>query len=208
MFADLMFYVFAGVLLLGALGVVTAKNPMYCVLFLILSFFNAAGLFVLLGAEFIGLLMIMVYVGAVAVMFLFVLMTINIDFALLKENTATSYLPVGVLIGMVLVLEIGMAIWGGLFNPSQAVATLPFDAGDENIITLGNVLFTNYLLPFQGVAMVLLVAMVGAIVLTHRQREGVKRQDVMEQLSRSREDSLSVVKVTTGEGVTSSYFKG
>lgn len=201
MIADLLFMMFASVLLMAATGVILARNPMYCVLFLIVCFFNSAGLFLLLGAEFLGLLLVMVYVGAVAVMFLFVLMTINVDFCELKEGFA-NYLPSGVLIGGVLLAEVLMAAWGGLFASDKFVAssTLPMVEGEQNIVTLGSVLFTNYALPFQASALILLTAMVGAIVLTHRRRS-VKRQNIFDQISRKREDALEIVKIKPGQGV-------
>ena len=206
MLGDLLFLMFGGILILSALGVVAARNPMYCVLFMILAFFNSAGLFLLLGAEFIGLLMVMVYVGAIAVMFLFVLMTINIDFAVLKKTHA-SYLPLGLLVGFILLVEIGMSAWGGLFAVQKDVLpSLPMPEDVENITSLGQVLFTNYVYPFQVAAMILLVAMIGAIVLTHRSRGGVKKQDVSEQVNRKREDSMTIVKIKSGAAGTTKYF--
>lgn len=201
--ADLMFYMFAGVLLAAALGVISTKNPMHAVLLLILGFFNAAGLFILLGAEFLGLLLVMVYVGAIAVMFLFVLMTIDIEFAKLKEGF-TQYLPVGIIVGLVLVGELFMAVRGGLFGKDMLAETtaMPMPEGTQNITALGQILFTDYLLPFQVSALILLVAMIGAIVLTHRQREGVKRQNVPNQIARKREDSVEIVKVKPGQGIS------
>ncbi|MBI1362587.1 MAG: NADH-quinone oxidoreductase subunit J [Proteobacteria bacterium] len=201
-FADLVFYMFAAMLLGSAMGVIFAKNPMHCVLLLILTFFNAAGLFILLGAEFIGLLLVMVYVGAIAVMFLFVLMTIDIDFAVLKEGFA-SYLPSGLIVGAVLMAELVIAGQAGLFSGARisTLTAMPAPDGVENIRALGQVLFTHYLFPFQVAALILLVAMIGAIVLTHRRREGVRRQNVMAQIARTREDSLSIVKVKPGQGI-------
>jgi NADH-quinone oxidoreductase subunit J len=200
MVADLLFYMFAFWLCIAALGVITAKNPMHCVLFLIFAFFNAAGLFVLLGAEFLGLLLIMVYVGAVAVMFLFVIMTININFAVLKEGF-TPYLPVAALVSAVLLIEVIMAASSGLFNGGINIG-VPAEEGVDNIVLLGQVLFTNYLLPFQMAGLILLIAMIGAIVLTHRKRENVKKQNIPEQISRPIEDCIEIVKVRTGKGVS------
>ena len=201
MLADLVFYMFSGVMLLAALGVISARNPMYCVMLLILAFFNAAGLFILLGAEFIGLLLVMVYVGAVAVMFLFVLMTINIDFAVLKDGFA-EYLPVGLMVGLLLVIELVLAVSSGVFSTSfgAAQASLPIGT-DENIVAIGKVMFSDFLLPFQVSALVLLVAMIGAIVLTHRRRDDVRRQDIGAQLARRREDSVELVNVKPGQGI-------
>lgn len=206
MIADILFLMFAGVLLLGACGVVMAKNPMYCVLFMILCFFNASGIFILLGAEFLGLLLIMVYVGAIAVMFLFVLMTIDIDFAILKQGFAT-YLPIGVLIAGTLLAELIVATQSGLFSPTVVTPQLPLNTDVTNTETLGNILFTNYLLPFQGAGMILLIAMVGAIVLAHRQREGVRRQDVNKQIARTVEDSLALTQPSVGKGVKATHWQ-
>jgi NADH-quinone oxidoreductase subunit J len=201
-FADLVFYMFAAMLLTSALGVILARNPMHCVLLLILTFFNAAGLFILLGAEFIGLLLVMVYVGAIAVMFLFVLMTIDIDFSLLKEGFA-SYLPSGLIVGAVLMAELVVSAASGVFSGERlsTVAAMPMPEGVDNIRALGQVMFTQYLFPFQVAALILLVAMIGAIVLTHRRREGVRRQNISEQINRRREDSVAIVKVKPGQGI-------
>lgn len=206
MLQDLLFFAFASILLVGALGVITAKNPMHCILFLVLTFFNAAALFILIGAEFLGLLLIMVYVGAVAVMFLFVLMTIEFDFSLTREGFA-AYLPVGILIALVVLLELIIAVWGGLFTGGKvAIATLPPAAGVQNIKALGQVLFTNYVLPFQAAGLILLIAMVGAIVLAHRTRDGVRRQRIVNQVKRKRGDSITLTQPPIGQGVTTSYF--
>lgn len=201
MIADLLFFLFATVLLIAATGVIAAKNPMYCVLFLILAFFNAAGLFLLLGAEFIALLMVMVYVGAVAVMFLFVIMTIDIDFAVLKEGT-TNYLPVGVLVGGLLLGEILLAAFSGAFGGKQIVYS-----DVQNIEQIGLVLFTDYAYPFLMSGMILLVAMVGAIVLTHRKLSDAKRQDIAAQIGKKRSDSFENVKIKSGAPVGKFIFK-
>lgn len=206
MIADLLFLLFAGILLLAGMGVIMAKNPMYCVLFLILAFFNAAGLFLLLGAEFLALLLIMVYVGAVAVMFLFVIMTIDIDFAVLKDGFAT-YLPVGALVAGLLLVEALMAAWGGAFGGSK-LASLPMQPGVENIRQLGDVLFTVYAYPFLLAGMILLVAMVGAIVLTHRRRPDVQRQNIAKQINRTREESFENVKIKPGAKAKGNIFVG
>lgn len=203
MIADLIFYMFATVLLIGGLGVITAKNPMYCVLFMVLTFFNAAGLFILIGAEFIGLMLVMIYVGAIAVMFLFVLMTININFAVLKDGFA-NHLPIGVLIAGVLAVELVFSILGGAFSKENSLAQVAMtpDESKENIVQLGEVLFTNYAYPFLSVSMILLVAMIGAIILTHRRRPNVKRQDVAAQIARKREDSITLVSPKVGKGLS------
>ena len=203
MFPDLLFYIFAAVMMIAALGVVFARNPIFSVLFLILTFFNASGLFLLLGAEFLGLLLILVYVGAVAVMFLFVLMTIDIDFDVLREGYA-SYVPVGVLVTGVLIIELILAANSGLFkgvNVLHHQASVPIPEQTQNIVGIGEVLFTDYLLPFQLAGFILLVAMVGAIVLTHRQRSGVRRQDITEQVLLKPEDAIEIKKVKPGQGL-------
>ena len=190
---------FAIMLCIAGLGVITAKNPMYCVLFLIFAFFNTAGLFILMGAEFLGLLLIMVYVGAVAVMFLFVIMTININFAVLKEGF-TPYLPLAGIVSLVLLIEVIAAASSGLFGGGMNIG-VPAEEGVSNIVLLGTVLFTNYVLPFQMAGLILLIAMVGAIILTHRQRKDVKKQNIPEQISRKVEDCIEIVKVKTGKGI-------
>ena len=203
MLPDLIFYIFGGVLMLASLGVVFSRNPIFSVIFLILAFFNASGLFLLMGAEFLGLLLILVYVGAVAVMFLFVLMTIDIDFEVLREGSA-SYMPVGILVAAVLVTELVAAAKAGIFSGAELVAqeaAMPIPEKEQNIVAIGQVLFTDYLLPFQMAGLILLVAMVGAIVLTHRRREGVRRQNISEQVLRKPEDAMEVKKVKPGQGL-------
>lgn len=200
MFADLMFYVFAAVLLLSALGVVLARNPISCVILLVMCFLNVAGLFILIGAEFLGLLLVMVYVGAIAVMFLFVLMTIDVGFAELKEGF-TSYLPIGLLVGVVLAVELIIAAGGGLFSGHAAGVVATFGPGhDQNIVALGKIMFTDFLMPFEVSGMILLVAMIGAIVLTHRRRTDVRRQVIADQLDRRPEEAVRLVKVRPGQG--------
>jgi NADH-quinone oxidoreductase subunit J len=203
MLADLLFLMFASILTMAGLGVISAKNPMYCILFMLLAFFNAAGLFILLGAEFLGLLLIMVYVGAIAVMFLFVLMTIDIDFAVLKQGFAT-YLPVGLLVAGLLAIELVAAALAGGFAEARPAGA----QAQENIVQLGHVLFTDYFLAFQGAGMILLVAMVGAIVLTHRRREGVKRQNIGKQIRRTKEESVTTASPQSGAGASAEHFKG
>lgn len=202
MLIEILFYFLATVLVLSALGVVTSRNPIYCVLLLILCFVNGAGLFLLAGAEFLGLLMIMVYVGAIAVLFLFVLMTTDIDFAMLKEGFIKS-VPLAVVVAVILASQLILAIKSGVFSGQRLAVfvTMPQEEGTQNITALGEVMFTDFLLPFQGSALILLIAMIGAIVLTHRQRGGVKRQNVTEQIARRREDCVENVKVKPGQGV-------
>ncbi|MCB9965196.1 MAG: NADH-quinone oxidoreductase subunit J [Rhodospirillales bacterium] len=202
MLAAIVFYLFAGVLTLSALMVITAKNPVHSVLFLILAFFNAAGLFILLGAEFIGMLLVIVYVGAVAVLFLFVVMMLNMDFSALRKG-GMRYVPLGLLLGVVLLTELIMVYqtWQG--HPALLKQELlgGADAAITNTEALGRVLYTDYIFVFQGAGMILLVAMIGAIVLTLRERPGVKRQKVAEQYARKASDVLEVKKVAPGTGV-------
>jgi len=197
------FYVFAAVTIGAAAMVVTSRNPVYSVLFLILAFFNAAALFVLIGAEFIAMILVIVYVGAVAVLFLFVVMMLDINLARIREGFL-RYLPVGALIGIVLAAEILFGV-GVLGSAPGTVKTLSRAGAQvlsvENTRAIGRVLYTQYFYIFQAAGVVLLVAMIGAIVLTLRRRPGVRRQRVSEQLYRPKEQAISVVKVPTRGGV-------
>jgi NADH-quinone oxidoreductase subunit J len=197
----LAFYVFAIVAVAAGIMVVTARNPVHSVLFLILAFFNAAGLFVLLGAEFLAMILVIVYVGAVAVLFLFVVMMLDIDFVELRQGFV-KYLPVGGLIGIVLLVELFIVVGGWVSLPeTKAAITEPVREGVSNTAALGRLLYTKYVYLFQAAGVILFVAMIGAIVLTLRQREGVKRQKVARQLGRTRAESVELVKVKPGEGV-------
>jgi NADH-quinone oxidoreductase subunit J len=202
MLADVLFLMFAAGLLLGAGTVVLAKNPMVGVLGLVFTFLQAAMLFILLKAEFLGLLLIMVYVGAITVMFLFVLMTIDIDFGRLREGFA-PYLPVGLLVAGALLAELILAIAAspvqGVGNPIQAAVRGAVDGTD--VQRMGLLLFTSYNLPFQAAGLILLTAMVGAICLTHRRRAGVKRQDIGAQVLRLKKDAMVKTKPAVGQGV-------
>src|SRR5882724_5876283 len=182
MLEALAFYFFSAILIASAVMVIAARNPVHSVLFLILSFFNAAGLFVLLGAEFLAMILIVVYVGAVAVLFLFVVMMLDIDFSELKRGTL-QYLPFGVLIGLILVAELVMAgsVW--VLKPGTALMSAT-PAGLTNTAALGRILYTDYIYYFQIAGLVLLVAMIGAIVLTLRHRPGVRRQNIGRQNAR------------------------
>jgi NADH-quinone oxidoreductase subunit J len=196
----LSFYVFAAVAIVSGVLVVANRNPVYSVLFLILTFFNAAGLFVLLGAEFLAMMLVVVYVGAVAVLFLFVVMMLDINFAELRQGFV-RYAGVGALIGIVLVAEIIFVVSSGAMAP--AAGTLPGSptpADVSNTEALGNILYTDYFYLFQAAGVVLLIAMIGAIVLTHREREGVRRQRIGAQLARDRR-SVEIRKVPTGTGI-------
>ena len=197
------FYVFAGVTVGAALLMTLARNPVHSVLWLILSFFSTAGLFVLAGAEFVAMLLVIVYVGAVAVLFLFVVMMLDVDFAALRSGFQ-EYLPIGALVGAVLLLELvlvfGFWTYGDTaLRAREAVMPAPDDL--DNIHALGRVIYTDYILLFQLSGLVLLVAMVGAIMLTLRKREGIKRQDVLAQMHRSRAASVELRDVKPGRGI-------
>ena len=200
------FYMFAAVVILSAAMTITARNPVHSVLWLILAFFNAAGLMVIAGAEFIAMLLVIVYVGAVAVLFLFVVMMLDIDFAELRAGFV-RYAMFGLAIAIVLLAEvvIGVGAWSaGGVDLSSRIA--PTDAGTAlgqvpNIKAMGLLLYTRYLYVFEAAGFVLLVAMVGAIVLTHRQRGGVMKQNVWKQVSRRSEDSIRKVNQPVGQGV-------
>jgi NADH-quinone oxidoreductase subunit J len=200
MLAALAFYFFAAILIASAVMVIAARNPVHSVLFLILAFFNAAGLFVLMGAEFLAMILVVVYVGAVAVLFLFVVMMLDIDFAELKRG-ALQYLPFGALIGLVLVAELVMAgnVW--VLKPAVrsalASATPP---GLTNTAALGRILYTDYVYYFQIAGLVLLVAMIGAIVLTLRSRPGVRRQVIAVQNARTAAMAVELVDIQPGQG--------
>ena len=199
----LAFWVFAAVTAVSALMVVSSRNPVYSVLFLILAFFNSAALFVLIGAEFVAMILVIVYVGAVAVLFLFVVMMLDINLTEMKRGFL-EYLPVGAAIGLVLLAEILFGL-GVLGSGSETIAALnkagPHIATVDNTRAIGRVLYTQYFYLFQVAGLVLLVAMIGAIVLTLRSRPGVRRQRVSDQLYRPKEDAISVVNVPTRGGV-------
>lgn len=199
----LAFYVFAIVCVGSGAMVISARNPVHSVLFLILAFFNAAGLFVLMGAEFLAMILVVVYVGAVAVLFLFVVMMLDINFAELRSGVK-RYLPVGGAVGGVLVLELLFSVGGWAISPGAtgtAAAAVDKVGGPSNTHALGRILYTDYLLLFQVAGLVLLVAMVGAIVLTLRARTGVRKQKIEAQIARRAEKTLEIVKVKVGEGV-------
>ncbi len=195
------FYVFSTIAVASAFMVIAARNPVHAVLFLILTFVNAAGLFMLAGAEFLALLLIVVYVGAVAVLFLFVVMMLDVDFAELKSGLL-QYAPIGILVGVVLFLELLLVAGSAFISPEIAGGSaLPIDNTIENTRALGQVLYTRYVFLFQGAAAVLLVAMIGAIVLTLRHRPGIKRQSTASQVGRKASETLKVVKVKSGQGL-------
>jgi NADH-quinone oxidoreductase subunit J len=197
----LFFYIFAAVLLGSAAMVVTSRNPVHSVLFLILAFFNAAALFLIAGAEFLAMILVIVYVGAVAVLFLFVVMMLDVNFVELREGFQ-KYAPVGAAVGVVLFGELAAVLVGWDVSPAAPALRLsPTPPDVENTVALGRVLYTQYLFLFQGAGLILLVAMVGAIVLTHRDRHAVRRQDVARQHARRVSDTLELVDVRLGAGV-------
>ena len=196
------FYLMAAVTTIAGLMVITAKNPVHSVLFLILAFFSAAGLFVLLGAEFLAMLLVVVYVGAVAVLFLFVVMMLDVDFTKLRQGFA-NYLAVGGLIALLLLFELVM-ISIAVSQKGAAAGNQPYlvTGGETNIKMIGHALYGPYIYLFEAAGFVLLVAMIGAIVLTLRHRPSVKRQDIYLQVTRRRTDAVEVVPAKTGEGIS------
>ncbi len=192
------FYLFATLAVFSAVMVIVAKNPVHAVLFLILTFFNAAGLFILLGAEFLAMLLIIVYVGAVSVLFLFVVMMLDVDFAELRAGFIKNA-PLGLMVGGILVIELIMVLGFQVLKPGIAAqASVPIVPGASNTAAFGRVLYTKYVYFFQGAGLILLVAMIGAIVLTLRHKEGVKRQSIAAQNARTPATAMSVVKVPSG----------
>ena len=198
-----MFYIFAAVTVLSAVMVISSKNPVHSVFFLILAFFNSAGLFVLLGAEYIAMTLVIVYVGAVAVLFLFVVMMLDINFAELRQGFL-KYLPLGALVALIVFAELIGVFCASIKTPAPlAPVAQAIPAADKlsNTQAIGNVMYTDYVYPFQMAGVILLVAMIGAIVLTLRTRPGVRKQNIGKQVSRRREDSVQVVSVQTGRGI-------
>ena len=199
--AALFFYLFAGVTVASGCMVIVARNPVHAVLFLILAFFNAAGLFVLLGAEFLAMILVVVYVGAVAVLFLFVVMMLDVDFAELRAGFIKNA-PLGAIVGLILLGELILVLGirfvrpGVLAAPSAPIPTA--GSGITNTEAIGRVLYTQYAYYFQGAGLILLVAMIGAIVLTLRPKEGVKRQSIAAQVARGPKTAIEVVKVPAG----------
>lgn len=201
MLTALAFYLFAVVMTGAAVMVIASRNPVHSVLFLILTFFNAAGLFVLLGAEFLAMILVVVYVGAVAVLFLFVVMMLDIDFAELRKGFA-DYLLIGSAIGFILLVEVGFLLFGFSVSPAkEPVLASPTPEGLSNTEAIGQVLYTQYVFLFQGAGMILLIAMIGAIVLTLRHREGVKRQNVSAQVNRTRAQAVELTDIKPGSGI-------
>ena len=197
----LAFYMFAAILVAAAVMVVSARNPVHSVLFLILAFFNAAGLFVLIGAEFVAMILVIVYVGAVAVLFLFVVMMLDIDFRELRTGLL-HHLPIGGLVALILLVELAVVLGAWVVAP-EAPAGVAAPALPEitNTRALGQLVYTQYVYLFQAAGLVLFIAMIGAIVLTLREREGVRRQDVVRQVARRRDEVVVIRKVPTRGGV-------
>lgn len=204
MAATIAFYVFASITVLSGFLVISSRNPVHSVLFLILAFFNSAGLFVLIGAEFLAMILVIVYVGAVAVLFLFVVMMLDINFVELREGFL-QYLPIGASIGIVLLVEILLVVGGMSVTPltaDLAVSPAPLVGGEvTNTEALGRILYTDYAYFFQAAGLVLLVAMIGAIVLTLRTREGVRKQSIAQQNARTRDTAAELVDVKPGQGI-------
>jgi NADH-quinone oxidoreductase subunit J len=199
--AALFFYLFAGICVASAFMVIASRNPVHSVLYLILAFVNAAGLFVMLGAEFLAMILIVVYVGAVAVLFLFVVMMLDVDFAELKQG-ALQYLPIGLLIGAIFLGELAFVglTWVIGRGVPQAI-TAPIPTNIANTEAIGLVLYTKYVYFFEAAGMILLVAMVGAIVLTLQHKVRVRRQVIADQVFRRPEDSIEIRKVQSGQGL-------
>ena len=197
------FYIFAIIAVFGGIMVVCARNPVHSVLCLILTFFTSAALFVLIGAEFLAMVLVVVYVGAVAVLFMFVVMMLDINFVEMREGFL-QYMPIGLLVGIILLVELLMVVGTATISP-EVLATgtepIPDMVHRQNTAALGDVLYTKYIYLFQAAGMILLIAMVGAIVLTLRQRPGVRKQVIRDQLARRREDSVELKKIQPGQGI-------
>ena len=198
----LAFYLFSAILVASGVMVISARNPVHSVLYLILAFFQAAGLCVLMGAEFLAMILVIVYVGAVAVLFLFVVMMLDINFRELRQG-AMQYMPFGALLGLVLLAELAVVLGAWVVAPAanQALgAPTPAIEQIDNTRAIGQLIYTHYAYLFQASGIILLIAMMGAIVLTLRSREGVRKQNISAQLSRTREQTMAIRKVPTGEG--------
>ena len=201
MIAALFFYLFSAFAVASAVMVIASRNPVHSVLFLILCFFNAAGLFILLGAEFLAMILVVVYVGAVAVLFLFVVMMLDVDFVELRQGML-NYLPVGGTIGLIVLVELALVAGSWIVDPATTKTIgSPTPDGVTNTEALGRILYTQYIYYFQAAGLVLLVAMIGAIVLTLRHKEGIKRQSVASQVARSPATAIEIRKVKPGQGI-------
>ena len=202
MFLAFAFYMFAIITVVAAVVVISSRNPVHSVLFLILGFFNSAGLFVLLGAEFLAMILVVVYVGAVAVLFMFVVMMLDVSIVEVRDGFL-HYLPLGAVIGFILVMELGVVAGGWTFTPDveKNFAEQLISTSVTNTEALGNIIYTQYAYYFQTAGFILLVAMIGAIVLTHRTRVGVLRQRVGDQLSRNPSNTIEIKKISSGSGI-------
>ena len=196
---QLVFYLFSAVAIASGVMVISARNPVHSVLFLILAFFNAAALFVLIGAEFLAMVLVVVYVGAVAVLFMFVVMMLDINFVRLREGFM-QYLPVGALIGIILLIELILVFGSWAISPTTAALEQPTPSEISNTEALGNLLYTDYFYLFQAAGLILLVAIIGAITLTLRQRPGVRRQSIGDQVHRSAKEAIEIKKIQPGSG--------
>ena len=199
----LSFYMFAAITVASAVMVISARNPVHSVLFLILTFFSAAALFVLMGAEFLAMILVVVYVGAVAVLFMFVVMMLDINFVEMRQGFL-QYLPMGAMVALIMLAELLTLVGSWVFAPhasGRGAAPTPAAAKASNTEALGDLIYTHYIYLFQAAGLILLVAMIGAIVLTHRRREGVLKQNIGEQLARRPEDTIEVHDVEVGKGI-------
>ncbi|ABK46111.1 NADH dehydrogenase subunit J [Magnetococcus marinus MC-1] len=195
MLVDVVFYLLAAIMLVAALRVITAKNPVSSVMFLVLAFFTAAGLFLLIEAEFLAVILVMVYMGAVAILFLFVVMMLDVDFALLRQG-ARDHLPLGIAVGAVVLFE--FAAVASSIHPEQHGAVVGENV--NNTLEIGKILYTKYLFPFEVASLILLVALIGAVALAHRKRNNVRTQNIPDQIARTRDESVALKKVKSGEG--------
>ncbi len=202
MVATVFFYLFSAIAVASAIMVITARNPVHSVLFLILCFFNAAGLFILLGAEFLAMILVVVYVGAVAVLFLFVVMMLDVDFVEMRQGFL-NYLPIGGVIGLIVLVELVLVL-GSMAIAPETIATVlaPTPTTVTNTEAIGQILYTKYIFYFQTAGLILLVAMVGAIVLTLRHKPNVKRQNVADQVARGPATAVEIIKVKSGQGLS------
>jgi NADH-quinone oxidoreductase subunit J len=195
------FYLFSALAVASAVMVISSRNPVHSVLFLILCFFNSAGLFILLGAEFLAMILVVVYVGAVAVLFLFVVMMLDVDFVELRQGML-NYLSVGGTVGLIVLAELALVAGSWAIDPASVkTVASPTPGGVGNTEALGRILYTDYIYYFQAAGLVLLVAMIGAIVLTLRHKEGIKRQNVANQVARGPATSIEIRKVKPGQGI-------
>jgi NADH-quinone oxidoreductase subunit J len=199
MFTNILFYAFGALVVIAALGVITARNPVHCALFLVFAFFTSAVIWLLLEAEFLAVTLLVVYVGAVMVLWLFVVMMLDIDLAKLKQGF-TRYAPLGILIALIVIAEIGAVEWGRNLGLAPAAAPVPKPAGYSNTAELGELLYTQFLYPFEVAAVILLVAIVAAITLTMRRRPGQKVQDINRQVAVRAKDRIRIVKMDAEGG--------